>query len=327
MARRSIVGMMSGATFPAALVAIALGLCPLGAVAEPPAAWSVPSVNSLPDSPWGRMVRAGRDLSVHTSALMGPNAPDPAHRFAGSNLSCSNCHLEAGTKQFGLPYVGVFADFPEYRAREGEVGTLEDRINGCMTRSLNGRKLPLGSAEMTALVSYIKFLSDGIPIGTTNVGRGSGAMTLLDRAADPAHGRVVYAHACAACHGAGGLGLRVGDTYVFPPLWGEDSFNDGAGMDRLISAANFIHSNMPNGTSWERPALSPDDSWDVAAYMQAQPRPHMAGLERDFPVRSQKPADAPYGPYADGFDQAQHKLGPFGPIQAALRALGKAPTP
>jgi len=151
-------------------------------------------------------------------------------------------------------------------------------------------------------------------------------MPELTRAADPAHGSGVYAQNCAACHGADGLGKRAdtpGGTqgYEFPPLWGAESFNDGAGMDRLIGAANFIHNNMPNGTSWTVPALSEADAWDVAAFVQPQPRPHKANLDRDYPVALERPVDSGYGPYADGFGQAQHRLGPFAPIRDAIKRL------
>lgn len=94
-------------------------------------------------------------------------------------------------------------------------------------------------------------------------------------------------------------------------------------MDRLIGAANFVHNNMPNGTTWQAPVLSEQDAWDVAAYVQAQPRPQKANLDMDYPVRLQKPADNGYGPYADGFTQQQHQLGPFGPIRAAVKDLEK----
>jgi thiosulfate dehydrogenase len=115
--------------------------------------WVIPDVDKLPSDAWGKLVRLGRDLTTNTYSLIGPETPDPARHFAGNNLSCQSCHLEAGTKKLGLPFVGVFADFPQYRAREGEVGTLEDRINGCMTRSMNGRVLPLDSVEMKAYVA------------------------------------------------------------------------------------------------------------------------------------------------------------------------------
>ncbi len=288
--------------------------------------WVIPDVDKLPDNDWGRTVRYGRDLIARTYALIGPEVSDASHRFAGNNLACQNCHLDAGTKQFGQPFQGVFAAFPNYRARSGAVGTLEDRIQGCMTRSMNGKPLPPDGPEMTALIAYMKFLSEGRPVGAPTPGRGSGRMPELTNASDPEHGKAVYVQTCAACHGANGQGQRVGQPgdakgYTFPPLWGDDSFNNGAGMDRLIAASNFIHSNMPNGTSWQQPVLSEQDAWDVAAYVQAQPRPQKAQLDRDYPVRLQKPVDNGYGPYADGFSQQQHQLGPFGPIRDAIKAF------
>jgi thiosulfate dehydrogenase len=287
--------------------------------------WAIPDVDKLPDNEWGRTVRHGRDLIAKTYAFIGPEVSDVNKHFAGNNLACQNCHLDAGTRQFGQPFRGVFATFPNYRARSGKVGTIEDRIQGCMTRSMNGKPLPPEGPEITALVAYMKFLSDGRPIGSPTPGRGSGRMPELSRAANPEHGKVVYAQYCASCHGPDGQGQRVGQPgdakgYTFPPLWGDDSFNNGAGMDRLIAAANFIHSNMPAGTTWQQPVLSSEDAWDVAAYVQAQPRPQKANLDRDYPVRSQKPVDNGYGPYADRFSQQQHKLGPFGPIRNELKS-------
>ena len=110
-------------------------------------------------------MRLGRELTAATPNLIGPEMTDPSRRFSGNNLSCQNCHLNAATDKFALPFVGVFGDFPQYRAREGEVRTIEDRINGCMNRSMNGRDLPIDGPEMQAIVAYIKFLSTGIPIG------------------------------------------------------------------------------------------------------------------------------------------------------------------
>jgi thiosulfate dehydrogenase len=288
------------------------------------APWAASDVDKLPYNTWGRTVRYGRDLIIQTYALIGPEVGDPSRRYAGNNLSCQNCHLEAGTKQFGLPFQGVYADFPNYRARSGAVGTIEDRIQGCMSRSMNGKPLAPEGPEMTAIVAYIKFLSGGRPFGAPTLGRGAGKMPEMTRAADTDHGKQVYHHVCAACHGVDGQGQRNGKPgdaqgYLFPPLWGDDSFNDGAGMDRLIAAANFVHTNMPIGTTWRAPVLSPEEAWNVAAFIQAQPRPHKANLDRDYPVRTEKPVDAGYGPYADDFNIEQHKLGPFGPVRERLK--------
>ena len=109
--------------------------------------------------------------------------------------------------------------------------------------------------------------------------------------------------------------------YAVPPLWGEDSFNDGAGMARIGNLANFVHFNMPHGADYLDPMLSIEEAWDVAAYVESQPRPHKAGLDRDFPNLLDKPIDAPYGPYADGFSGQQHKYGPFAPIRAEVARL------
>lgn len=98
-------------------------------------------------------------------------------------------------------------------------------------------------------------------------------------------------------------------------------------MDRLIAAANFVHSNMTNGTTWQAPVISAEDAWDITAFMQSQPRPHKDHLERDFPVRLEKPADAGYGPYADGFSQEQHRLGPFQPVRDRVKQMRTAENP
>lgn len=313
-----------------AALALTLLFVPLAAplrAAEPAAiTWTAPDPDKLPDDVWGRTVRLGRDLIARTYAHIGPEASDPARRYAGNNLACQNCHIGAGTQPFGNPLAGSFANYPSYRARSGSVGTIEERIQGCMRRSMNGNELPPDGPEMTAMVAYLKFLAAGRPVGEPLPGQGPGRMPELDRAANPEHGRAVYAQVCAACHGANGAGMRngaAGDAkgYAVPPLWGPDSFNDGAGMDRLIEAANFIHSNMPAGTTWQHPAVAVEDAWDVAAFVQTQPRPHMPGLERDYPNRLERPVDAPYGPYADGFSEQQHRLGPFAPIRAAIAAL------
>jgi thiosulfate dehydrogenase len=225
---------------------------------------------------------------------------------------------------------GIYGLFPQYLAREDEVRTLEERIEGCMERSMNGRVLPLGGKAMKALLSYIQFLSVNVAVGKPLQGRGTPTLPLLTRAADPSHGARVYEQNCAMCHQADGRGQRkgaVGDAqgYVYPPLWGPDSFNDGAGMHRLIASASFIRANMPLGTHYDRPELSVDDAWDVAAYINSQDRPRRANLEADYPNRARKPVDAPFPPFGDGFSLEQHRLGPFQPMMSARSSGGSQP--
>ena len=293
----------------------------------PVVTWNIPSVDQLPDNEQGRLARYGRSLLTATYAHIGPNVSNPEKRYAGNNLACANCHLDAGLKKFGLLLVGAYADYPAYSKRTGRESTIEDRINNCMTRSMNGRALPPDSRELAALATYLKVLSTGIDAGADVIGQGAGSMALLTRAADPERGQRVFNRTCAAeCHGTDGAGVRNGTAsdalgYLVPPLWGSDSFNDGAGMNRLITIANFVHSNMPNGANWSQPMVSQDDAWDVGAYVVSQSRPRKADLTADFPDRLTKPVDAPYGPYADGFSETQHKYGPFGPIEADDRRL------
>lgn len=298
---------------------------------SPQPVWSVPDPETLPDDDVGRSVRQGRDLIVKTSSLIGPDAPDPAKRYGGNGLDCQSCHLNAGTQRFGLPLAGVWNVFPTYIARENEVRTLAQRINGCMERSMNGRALPEDSPEMKAMLSYIRFIS----VGPLPKGRGSPALPLPDNAADPIHGRKVFTATCAICHGADGQGQRLdsedarqtGRRYRFPPLWGPDSFNDGAGMARAITAAQFVHANMPLGTMFQEPVLSVADAFDVIGFVSGQPRPHKSGLDADFPDRARKPVDAAYPPFIGPFPPEQHRLGPWKPIQAWMKANEPATRP
>src|SRR2546425_8209695 len=136
--------------------------------------WTVPEIGALPNDANGRLVRRGRDLITATYAHIGPEVPDRAKRLAGNNLACGNCHLEAGTKKFGIPLFGLFGEYPRYSPRSGAEIAIEDRLDACMTRSMNGRPLPARGPEMQALVAYIKFLSSGVPPGRVLPGLGVG---------------------------------------------------------------------------------------------------------------------------------------------------------
>jgi thiosulfate dehydrogenase len=285
--------------------------------------WTPPDIVTVGDDAFGKLVKYGYALFTDTANEIGPAVSDAAKRFAGNNLACQNCHLRAGTQPYAMPLTGVWSQFPQYRGREGAVDMLEERINGCMERSMNGRALPLESREMKAFSSYMRWLSTGVPAGARLLGAGTLRIKEPERAADPGRGAEVYAQVCAACHGSDGLGQRAqnGLGYQFPPLWGPDSYNNGAGMSRLLTAAAYALHNMPLGTRFDAPVLTDEQAYDVAGYIVSQNRPEKANLERDFPIRLQKPIDAPYGPYADGFPAEQHRFGPFGPIRAKVKEL------
>jgi thiosulfate dehydrogenase len=280
----------------------------------------------LPDDPYGRLVKYGRELTVNTFAQIGPEVKDRKMRFAGNNLACSSCHEAAGTKTFAIPWVGAHATFPQYRAREDQVSTIEERINGCMERSMAGKPLPLDSREMKAYVTYMHFLSKDVPIGGKVEGQGLAPFKAPDRRAESVAGSKIFQEKCVSCHGAEGAGVRAGAPgsatgYAFPPLWGKDSFNNGAGMNRLLTAAAFIKSNMPLGVTHGHPQVSDEEAYDVAAFVLSKPRPVKPGLERDFPARWNKPVDAAFAPYVDGASADQHKYGPFAPLQENMKAL------
>jgi thiosulfate dehydrogenase len=288
--------------------------------------WSPPRISAVGDDAFGRLVKYGYALLTDTANQIGPSVADPSRRFSGNNLTCQNCHLQAGTQPYAIPLVGVWGQFPQYRGREGEVGTLEERINGCMDRSMNGRALPLDGREMKAFLAYMRWLSTGVPDGAKLTGAGTLRIKESARAADPVRGAEVYAQTCAVCHGKEGQGQRAatGAGYQFPPLWGPDSYNNGAGMTRVLTAAAFVQHNMPLGTSFNSPVLTADQAYDVAAYINSQERPVKANLDKDFPNKMQKQVDTPYGPYVDGFSPEQHKYGPFDPIRAKLKEMATA---
>ncbi|HKD25885.1 MAG TPA: c-type cytochrome [Xanthobacteraceae bacterium] len=290
------------------------------------AEWTPPSIGSVGDDPFGKLVKHGYALFTDTPNLIGPAAADPAKRFSGSGLTCQSCHLKAGSQPYAVPLTGVWGQFPQYRAREAQVDTLEDRVNGCLERSMNGHTLPLDAIEMKAYLAYMKWLSTGIPDGAKLIGAGLKGIKEPGRAADLDNGAKVFIDTCAACHGRDGLGQRdaKGIGYQYPPLVGPNSHNNGAGMTRVLVAAAFVRHNMPYGTTFDTPVLSDAEAYDVAAYVNSLERPTKPNLDKDFPNELQKPVDTPYGPYADDFPPEHHKYGPFDPIRAKVRELAAA---
>jgi thiosulfate dehydrogenase len=213
-----------------------------------------------------------------------------ASQYSGNALNCTSCHLDAGRRPYASSLVGVWGVFPEYRTRSGRVQVLQDRINDCFERSMNGRALPLDSDEMHGLLAYMRWLSKGVPTGQDGPARGFQRIT-SPQPPDPERGKHIYADKCAACHGPDGQGVygAIGET-LFPPVWGPRSFNIGAGMARVNTAAAFVKANMPLGQGG---TLTEQEAFDVAAYFTQQPRPDFAAKDRDWP-KGGKPKDARY---------------------------------
>ncbi len=285
----------------------------------PADAWKSPEESTIPADEYGNMIRYGRELVKNTAQYFGPNG---SVARISNGMNCQNCHLEAGTKTFGNNYSVFFASYPKKSARSGKMAEATERIADCFQRSLNGKVPDLSGKEVQAMLAYMKWLGSEQEKGKKAFGSGTEKLKYMDRAADPQKGLLVYQNKCQSCHGQDGAGVRTEDqlAYVYPPLWGKHSYNDGAGMYRLSNFAGFVKNNMPFGISYPDAQLTDEESWDVAAFVNSQPRPHKAQKE-DYPDRTKKPIDAPYGPYLDGFSEQQHKYGPFSPIVLALKEL------
>ncbi|MFN4087376.1 MAG: c-type cytochrome [Spirosomataceae bacterium] len=256
-------------------------------------------------------IQYGKELISHTAAYLGPNGT-VAHLSNGMN--CQNCHVQAGQQPWGNNYFAVASTYPKFRARSGMVESQAKRVNDCFERSLNGRALDTTSREMQAILAYMRWLGSDVKKGTVPKGSGIFKLAVLDRAADPIKGKTIYQAKCQSCHQEDGGGLKNGKEYTYPPLWGEHSYNDGAGLYRLSNFAGYVKYNMPLGATYETPQLTDEEAWDLAAFVNSMPRPKK-DIQQDWPKISEKPFDHPFGPYADPFSEDQHKFGPFGPIQ------------
>jgi thiosulfate dehydrogenase len=238
-------------------------------------------------------------------------------------LACASCHLKVGTEPGTLTLLQTDEHYPRFSGRAAAMTDIEDRINECMTRSMNGKPLPMDSPEMIAMASYLRSLGAQYEAmgATSKHADEPAAFQMPDRRADVTAGETVYTERCAICHGTDGGGLLATadprQGFLFPALWGPDSFNDGAGMGRVLTASRFIKARMPLG----QPDLTDDQAFDVAAFINSKPRPAMPGLEHDYPDLTRKPIDNGYGPYADDFPQDQHKYGPFKPIADYYNSL------
>jgi thiosulfate dehydrogenase len=295
------------------------------AAAPEPEFWMPPSESNLDNEANKDLILYGKELIAHTSTFFGPNGSVKAGLTNGMN--CQNCHLDAGTKVFGNNYSAVASTYPKYRARSGSSENMYKRINDCFERSLNGKAIDTTSKEMQAIVAYMNWLGKDVTKGDKPKGSGFQDIAFLDRAADPEKGKTVYTSKCQSCHQADGAGTLNPDqtAYIYPPLWGDHSYNSGAGLFRMSNFAKFVRSNMPLGASHNNTMLSDEEAWDVAAFVNSQKRPSK-DLTGDWPKIEEKPFDHPFGPYADGFSEKQHKYGPFQQIKEKQAAMKKKTT-
>ena len=337
-------GLIAGAMVLALLTSVGVGKAKAGDTPATPGAdrpvvdlrtWPTPNtdLSKLPNNEQNRLIKMGQALFDHTSEYLGPEVTDRSKRYAGTNMACGSCHRAGATIPFAAPLIGTYSVYPQFQPRFGKMVSLENRVNLCFTHSLSGREIPEDSKEMKAIVAYIEYLSRGVPKGAKIIGEKEMVVEEPKRVANLVRGEAVYKSQCAVCHGDNGQGKRVGTVgdrkgYTFPPLWGPDATSESASMFRILSTYQYVYVNMPSGqATWDRPALSKDDAYDVAGFVISHPRqPREGEVAKDFSNPYDKPEDFPWGPYVDSFSEMQHKYGPFDVIRtedAAAREKAK----
>lgn len=240
------------------------------------ALFAPPSPETIPGDQRGEQIRLGYKIVVNTQEY--------GKRYVGNALNCTNCHLDAGLNPNAATFVGISILYPQYRERAGRQMTLADRINECFERSMNGKSLPPDSVKLMAIVAYIEWLSQNMPHGSAVPWQGLPRLVSTHQP-DPLNGKNVFVKKCVFCHGSNGQG-----TMAAPPVWGPHSYNSGADMARISVAASFIKANMPRGWGW---TVTDDEAFDVAAYINTQPRPDFPDKIHDWP-KGGRPADVPY---------------------------------
>ena len=236
--------------------------------------------NEIPDPPTqypagelGRMVKLGEDIIYNT------NTHELTKDMVGNDLKCTNCHLDGGKSKTLGTFIGTAAAFPAYSPREKTVQTLQNRVNNCFMRSMNGKRPIIDTEASIAMATYITWLSSGTPIAMnekkpvnrfySDVWWGKGWVLPMIKAAGPANyanGKALYAEKCASCHQADGQGLAAAN---FPPVWGDRSYNTGAGLSKPEKLPTYLLHNMPLGN----PNLTKEEAVDISIYVNAQPRP------------------------------------------------------
>ncbi len=238
---------------------------------------------AYPEGEVGRMVKLGEAIMNQTDTH--PLTKD----LVGDKLQCKSCHLKGADGKPGTgkgigTFIGTAAAFPAYSKREKTVQTLQDRINNCFMRSMNGKRPVIDTEASIAMAAYITWLSEGVPMkmdtkrpcSPYNSGRwakNAKKFAKIQKKATHANylnGKKLFEAKCASCHGKDGAGMG-----TFPPLWGKGkdgkwlSYNTGAGMSKLNKGAAWVQSNMPLGQGG---TLSDQEAADIMLYVDAQPR-------------------------------------------------------
>lgn len=236
----------------------------------------VPKMPTPPkDYPAGKL---GEYVKLGEAIIMNTNTHALSKDFVGNALKCTDCHIDGGrTNRLGT-FIGTATSFPAWSKREGTLQSLEDRINNCFMRSMNGKRPINGTKLSMAMAAYVSWLSTNIPMKMnakkpvtpyyTPLWPNKEATPLIKKAthANYLAGEKLYKERCMVCHMENGQGVKGS----FPPLWGKDSYNAGAGLSKLNKLASWLMYNMPKGAEG---SLSLQEAVDLAIFVDAHPRP------------------------------------------------------
>ncbi len=268
-------------------------------------AWDVPN-NPLEDPTLGRSETAEQ---VRWGFRLFTDTPAEAPHLTPGGVSCNNCHINAGQRERALPLVGVTAMFPEYNRRAGRDFTIEDRIVGCFFRSQNSTGL-IASAlpamddhvlptpetpEVRAIAAYLRWLSRGFEPGENPPWRRRNTIAEANRLPmdqlDAKLGEAIFMERCTNCHGEDGQGVQIG-TKKAGPLWGPDSWNDGAGASRIYTLAGIIRYMMPY---MDPGSTTDEEAQHLSAFINSMARPSYPFKDQDYLTEPQ-PVDSVYYP-------------------------------
>jgi thiosulfate dehydrogenase len=245
---------------------------------------------TYPKGKLGEVVKLGEDILLHT------DTNKLSKEFVGSKLQCVNCHrrksgsLHPGTTSKIGTFIGTATAFPAYSKRYDDVITLQNRIDGCFQRCLNGKKSVVNTKVGIAVASYITWLSNSLDINMSSIAPRTPSKIkfwsdsrkkfkkLFKKVTHKNYlnGKRLYEKKCASCHGINGDG-----NGAFPPLWGKKdgkwlSYTADGSMAKLPNGATWIQENMPLGAS--KP-LSDQEVVDITLYIDAQEREPYKGFK------------------------------------------------
>ncbi|UAJ73719.1 c-type cytochrome [Synechocystis sp. PCC 7339] len=215
-------------------------------------------ITTWDNSHWNGILR-GYQLATQTYEEMPEFVPT-------AKLHCASCHLNAGANPKASSWFGMMKKY-----QYPETDHLQKRINLCFEHSLNGKPLPItaDNPDFQAFITYMQWLDEQAQVLNIDLPK-TPYPPIVKLAGNAKRGQAIFEQKCAFCHGASGQGRYGSGTYYRPALWGDHSFNRQAGIARIDTLAEFIHGNMPYQFDG---VLTEQEAWDLAAYIDGQPRP------------------------------------------------------